>query len=159
MQSTKQAVFMLGEDGYSLDIIDVIGIEKVTIVNTVSSLPKNFKGVIILRGDKIPVYSLRRKFHLEEIETDDETRHIITSVDGVKIAFEVDKMAEIVQVEENQLNDIPIMVKEEDTSYMKSIIKVNNRLVIVLNPNGVISGDELIKVKAVINNDEKVNAK
>jgi purine-binding chemotaxis protein CheW len=159
MQSTKQAVFMLGEAGYSLDIIDVIGIEKVTTLNTVSSLPKNFKGVIILRGDKIPVYSLRRKFHLDDIDTDDETRHIISMVDGIKIAFEVDKMTEIVQVEEDQLNDVPTIVKEEDTSYMKSIIKVNDRLVIVLNPNGVLSADELNKVKAVINNDENVNEK
>lgn len=151
MQSTKQAVFMLGEDGYSLDIMDVIGIEKVTDIKPVSCLPKNFIGMILLRGDKIPVYSLRRKFGFEDIEPDDETRLIVTSVSGIKIAFEADKMAEIVQVEEDKLNEVPSIVKEKDTSYMKAVIKVNGRLVIAINPNGVIPEEDLNSLKALLN--------
>lgn len=154
MQSTKQAVFMLGEDGYSLDIMDVIAIEKIAAVRSVSSFPKNFKGVMVLRGDKIPVYSLRRKFGMEDIQTDDDTRLIITLVDGLKIGFEVDKMAEIVQVDETQVNDVPPIVKEEDTSYMKSVIKVDDRLILMLDPGGILPSEDFNMVKTVINNLE-----
>ncbi|HWT76170.1 MAG TPA: chemotaxis protein CheW, partial [Mobilitalea sp.] len=79
MKNTKQAIFQLGDESYGLDIMEVNTIEKFITVEQVSNSPKNMKGIIRLRGDIIPVYSLRRKFGLEDKEPDDESRYIITT--------------------------------------------------------------------------------
>lgn len=150
MQSTKQAVFMLGEEEYGLDIMDVNIIEKVIPVEPVASFPKNLKGIIRLRGDVIPVYSLRRKFGLEDIAADDDTRFIITNSNGNLVAYEVDRMMEIVQLEPDQILEAPSVVKNKDTSYMKAVTNVHDRLVIILNHDGILTEDEQSKIKAVI---------
>lgn len=150
MQSTKQAVFMLGEEEYGLDIMDVNIIEKVIPVEPVASFPKNLKGIIRLRGDVIPVYSLRRKFGLEDIAADDDTRFIITNSNGNPVAYEVDRMMEIVQLEPDQILEAPSVVKNKDTSYMKAVTNVHDRLVIILNHDGILTEDEQSKIKAVI---------
>jgi purine-binding chemotaxis protein CheW len=150
MQSTKQAVFMLGEEEYGLDIMDVNIIEKVIPVEPVSSFPKNLKGIIRLRGDIIPVYSLRRKFGLEDAEADDDTRFIITNSNGNLVAYEVDRMMEIVQFGPDQLYQTPSVVKSKDTSYIKAVTNVHDRLVILLNHDGILTEDEQSKIKAVI---------
>jgi purine-binding chemotaxis protein CheW len=150
MQSTKQAVFMLGEEEYGLDIMDVNIIEKVIPVEPVASFSKNFKGIIRLRGDVIPVYSLRRKFGLEDIAADDDTRFIITNSNGNPVAYEVDRMIEIVQLEPEQMIEAPSVVKNKDTSYMKAVTNVHDRLVIILNHDGILTEDEQSKIKAVI---------
>jgi purine-binding chemotaxis protein CheW len=108
------------------------------------------KGIINLRGDIIPVYSLKRKFGLEEKEADENTRFIITTSNGILIAYEVDKMVEIVQFEQEQLNEVPPIVKNKDTSYMKSVTNVHDRLVIILDHDGILTEEEQSKIKTVV---------
>lgn len=155
MQSTKQAVFMLGEEQYSLDIMEINIIEKVVAIEPVANFPKNLKGIIKLRGDIIPVYSLRRKFGLEDIASSPDTRFVITTSNGILTAYEVDKMNEITQVDENQLIEVPSIIKAKDTSYIKCITNVHDKLVLVLNNDGILSEDEQNKMKAVVNIQDK----
>ncbi len=150
MQSTKQALFMLGEEEYGLDIMDVNTIEKVITVEPVTKLSDLIKGVINIRGDIIPLYSLRRKFGLEDIDFDADTRYIITTSNGIKMAYEVDKVTEITMIEENQISEVPVILKAEDTSYVKAVANIGGRLVIVLNNDGILTEEEQNKIKAVI---------
>ena len=151
MQSTKQAVFMLGDKEFGLDIMEVNIIEKFMNIEPVSSFPDTLKGIIKLRGDVIPVYSLRRKFGLGDIQPDDETRFIITTSNDIQIAYEVDKMSEIVQFEENQMYEVPSIIKNKDTSYMKQVTSVDDRLIVILDQNGILTEEEQTKIKTVIN--------
>lgn len=150
MQSSKQAIFKLGVEEYSLDIMDVNTIEKGATIEPVSSFPQNVKGVIRLRGDVIPVYSLRKKFGMEDIESSVDTRYIVTTSNGIQTAYEVDKMAEIVQIEANQFIDVPSIIKDNDTTYIKSIANMNGRLVLNLDNNGILSEEEQNKMKVVL---------
>lgn len=151
MQSTKQAVFMLGDKEYGMDIMEVNMIEKFMNIEPVASFPNNLKGIIKLRGDVIPVYSLRRKFGLEDVAPTDDTRLIITTSNNIQIAYEVDKMSEIVLFEENQIYEVPAVVKSKDTSYMKLVTSIDDRLVVILDHDGILTEDEQNKIKAVIN--------
>lgn len=150
MQSTKQAIFSLGDEEYGFDIMDVNIIEKVIPIEPVASFPKNLKGIIKLRGDVIPVYSLRSKFGLADVEVNEDTRFIITTSNDILIAYEVDKMKEIVQFDANQLFDVPSIVKSKDTTYMKYVTNIEDRLVVVLNHDGILSEEEQNKIKAVV---------
>ncbi len=150
MQSTKQAVFLIGEEEYSLDIIDVVTIEKGIQVQQATDLPKNLKGIMNLRGNIIPVYSLRRKFGLDEVEPNVDTRYIISKSNGILTAYEVDRMLEIVDVTMQQVNEVPPVLKAKDTIYMKAVTNVNGHLVIILNSDGILSEEEQSKMKAVI---------
>lgn len=150
MQSTKQAVFMLGEEEYGLDIMDINIIEKIIPIEPVLGLPKNLKGIIRLRGDVIPVYSLRRKFGLEDIPADGDTRFIITTSNDILIAYEVDRMIEIAKIEPDQLYEVPPIVNSADTLYMKSITNLSDRLVVILNHDGILTEEEQKKIKSII---------
>jgi purine-binding chemotaxis protein CheW len=86
MQSTKQAIFMLGDEEYGMDIMDVNIIEKVIPIEPVAAFPNNLKGIVRLRGDIIPVYSLRRKFGMEDAPVDADTRFIIADSKGTLMA-------------------------------------------------------------------------
>lgn len=150
MQSFKQAIFKLGDEEYGMNIMDVNIIEKYIPTEPAVNLPKNSKGIIKLRGEVIPVYSLRRKFGLEDIEPNDDTRFIVTTSNGILTAYEVDKMMEIVQFEQEQIFEAPSIVKSKDTSYMKLITSVEDRLILNLDRDGILSEDEQNKIKTII---------
>ena len=147
MAATKQAVFQLGEEEYGLDIMEVNTVEKLTGLEKVANSPKNVKGIIRLRGDVIPVYSLRSKFGLEEKEPVHDTRLIITNSNGTLIAYEVDKMRGIENVEQEQLYEVPSVVKSKDTSYMKQVTSLNGQLIILMDHNGILTLEELEGLK------------
>lgn len=151
MEGTKQAVFAIGDEEYGFDIMDVNTIEKVIPIEPAANFPKNFKGIIRLRGDVIPVYSLRRKFGMEDIEVSDDMRFIITTSNDVQVAYEVDRMKEIMDFEPGQIYEAPTIVKSRDTAYMKMVTNAEDRLIIVLNQNGILSDEELNKMKAALN--------
>ncbi len=147
---TKQAVFILGDREYGMDIMEVNIIEKYMNIEPVAGFSNNLKGIIRLRGDVIPVYSLRRKFGLPDIQPDDDTRFIITTSNGIQIAYEIDKMTEIVEFEEEQVFEVPSIVKNKDTSYMKKVSNVDDRLIVILDQNSILSEDEQSKIMKVI---------
>jgi purine-binding chemotaxis protein CheW len=149
IQMMKQAIFMLGEEEYGLDIMDISIIEKVIPVETAAGLSGNFKGIINLRGDIIPVYSLRRRFGLEDIAYDDDTRFIITSSYGKLVAYEVDRVVEIIQIESDKLLDVPEIAINKESNYMKNVINYDGHLVIILDHDRIITEEEQVIVQKV----------
>lgn len=146
MESTKQAIFKLGNDVYGMDIMSIKAIEKPIPVEKVKKAPNNVIGMIDLRGDRIPVYSLRRKFGLEDRETDLDTRLLITISNNIPIAYEVDKMEDITELTEEQLLDQPSLFKSKNTAYMKAVTKNNDRLIILMDEDGILAEDEIDKI-------------
>jgi purine-binding chemotaxis protein CheW len=59
-------------------------------------------------------------------------------------------MLEIVQFEEDQTFDVPSIIKSKDTTYMKQVTSIDDRLIVVLEHDGILSEDEQSKIKAVI---------
>ncbi|HHU71020.1 MAG TPA: purine-binding chemotaxis protein CheW [Clostridiales bacterium] len=150
MESTKQAIFKLGDDVYGMDIMNIKSIENPIPVEKVKKAPDNIIGMIDLRGDRLPVYSLRRKFGLEDKETDADTRLLITNSNNIPIAYEVDKMEEITVLMEDQVLDQPSIFKSNNTSYMKAITKKDDRLIILMDEDGILAEDEKEKIGALL---------
>ncbi len=153
MQGTKQAVFMLGEEEYSFDIMDINTVEKVIPIRPMEGFTKCLKGIINLRGSIVPVYSLRKKFGMDEIPTDDDSRFIVLKSNGFLVAYEVDRMKEILQLEEDQVYETPALIKNASTSYIKAITKVDNRLIVLLNYDGILSEEEKEEVRTMLSQE------
>lgn len=140
---TKHAIFQIGEEVYGLDIMEINTVEKYIPVENAANAPKNVKGIIRLRGDVLPVYSLRRKFNLEEREPDQDTRLIITKSNGLMIAYEADRMLGIQDLEPEQLNEVPPILESKNTSYLKQITNLDGKLVALMDHDGILSVEEL----------------
>lgn len=145
--STKQAVFQLNGEDYGLDIIEVSTIEKDIDINKIANSPSNVKGKINLRGREIPVYSLRRKFGIEDKNQDKDTRYLIIDVKGMDIAFEVDQVKGILDIDSSDIFDVPSVIKCNDTSYIKSIAKVDDGLILLLDSSFLLSNEEMDALK------------
>lgn len=147
MQSTKQVIFQLGDIQFGFDIMNVITIEKGIHVEPVPNSSKSIQGIISLRGDIIPVYNLRYKFGLEDSAKSENTRFIITTNNGTMIAYEVDKIIRIIQIEPEQQKEVPTIIENSDTSYYNSVVNLDGKLIYLLNNDGILSEEEQDKVK------------
>ena len=138
----KPVVFLLGKEMYGVDINLVQSIEKDLNVVPVPNSQSYIKGIVNMRNEVIPVYSLARKFGKEQEATAEST--IIISSGGLKLALEVDEVLEI-----NDILPMPSMLVKADTQYLDRVANVDGKLILLLDVEKLLSDDEAEDVKKI----------
>lgn len=144
----KAVVCNLDKQLFGIDISMVVGIEKEQQVVVVPNSVDYIKGIMNLRGEIIPIYSLRRKFGMKEAEG--ETQFIIVKVGDMPLAIEVDGVGEIFQADETTLFDTPKIVISKDTRYITKVINDKGRLILLIDVEKLLSDDEIAGINNII---------
>lgn len=154
MSDMKPVVFTLENEVYGIDINLVSAIEKAQKVMSVPNAPSYIKGIINLRGDVIPVYDIRNKFGLGS-KGSESSKLIITKTNNMLVAFEVDEVKEIKDIKEEDISDAPDIVLSKATSYISKIAKLEDRMIIILDAQKLITKEEIQGVQNVIKEANK----
>lgn len=149
----KPVVFKIENELFGVDINLVQSIEKQMNVIPVPNAVSYVKGIINLRGEVVPVYSLKKKFGMPDEQAADSM--IIINTGSVKIALEVDQVVEIDDIGADQIADMPSMVKKKDTLYLDRVANVNGHLIILLDVKKLLSETESASVKQLADDMQK----
>ncbi|MGE5431129.1 MAG: chemotaxis protein CheW [Syntrophomonadaceae bacterium] len=154
VQDTKQhesiiqlVGFNLGKECYGVDIKRIKEINRMTEITRVPRAPGFIEGVINLRGSVIPVINLRKKVKMPPREYDKDTRIIIVELAGKTIGFIVDAVKEVLRIPESLLVPPPTLAVGKNADYITSVAKVEDELVILLDPDKVLSREETEKLE------------
>ncbi|MBQ9120173.1 MAG: purine-binding chemotaxis protein CheW [Lachnospiraceae bacterium] len=147
--ATKQVIFKLGEEEYGMDITLVNAIENYTGVVPIPNAPAYILGILNLRGEVIPVYSLRKKFGMPETGPTESTQLLIARKDGMAVAYKVDSVSEILEVADSEFQEIPTIVKNVDTRYAVGVVNKKDRLIVLLDSENILNVSESEAVKQV----------
>jgi purine-binding chemotaxis protein CheW len=150
MASLQQVIFRLDHEEYGLNIMQVNGIEKYQEVVKVPNAPKYIEGIINLRGEVLPIYSLRKKFNLELKEVNDDTKIIVVNTNDMMIGFVVDSVTEILQIEEDTIEPAPKIVTGVNRKYIKSVAKQEGRMIILIDIDLIVSDEEKAELEEVV---------
>jgi purine-binding chemotaxis protein CheW len=130
--SQQLVVFSLGSEEYALPIGSVHEIIRYTEPRTVASDAAWIRGVIGLRGKIIPIFDLASRMELEHVGSEPGKIVIVESGTG-QVGVMVDEVEEVLTVSSEQLEDVPTA----NSDSIEAIAKIEDRLVILLNPAGL----------------------
>lgn len=136
--SLQYIVVNIGNEQYGINIKYIDNIVRAQRITRVPKAQSYYKGVINLRGEIIPVMSIRIKLGLEEVEFTDKTRIIIVKVENASIGIIVDQVKEVVTLDEGSIENIAPDVNDEFSSYINAIGKNKGELITLLDIVGVI---------------------
>ena len=138
INETKQYIVVkLDGEQYGIDISFIDNIVRMQQITRVPKAQSYFAGVINLRGEIIPVMSLRLRFGLPEKETTNSTRIIIIKPENnAKIGILVDEVREVVSLEEE---DIEKAEYDELGINLLGVGKYKETLISLLNIKAIIS--------------------
>lgn len=146
----KYLTFTLGEEVYGLEILkvqEIIGLMKMT---RIPKVPSFIRGVINLRGKVIPVVELRLKFALEATPDNERTCIIVLYVERngtpVTMGILVDSVSEVLDIAADQVEDAPSFGAAVDTDFLLGIGKVAHKVVMMLDVDRVLTGEDLALV-------------
>lgn len=137
--TTQFIVVRLGDEQYGIDIQYVDNIVRMQHITRVPNVQDYLKGVINLRGEVIPVMSIRVKMELPLDEYTKSTRIIILKLEQQgNIGVIVDEVKEVVTLENSQIDKVAYDSKEEKDNFIFAIGKYENGgLISLLDLNAV----------------------
>jgi purine-binding chemotaxis protein CheW len=138
----KVIIFRLNDEEYGLEIDQVRSIERVSHITRIPNTSSYIKGVINLRGIVTPIVDLRNRFDIESIEDSDNTRVIIICVNDIEIGIIVDAANEVIELEETNIEPPPKVIGDVEAEFIRGVIKVGNRLLILLHLHKVLNLQE-----------------
>lgn len=133
--TTRQyIVIKLGSEQYGININYIDNIVRMQKITRVPKAQPYFKGVINLRGEIVPVMSLRLKFGLPDDEITDKTRIIIIKLEQqATVGIIVDQVNEVVTLDEDSIEKTTVDANNDMASYISAIGKSKGELISLLS--------------------------
>jgi purine-binding chemotaxis protein CheW len=142
-------IFKLANEDYGLPISKVQEINRMVTVTKLPQTPDFMEGIINLRGRIIPVVDLRKRFGFAAQEYQDATRIIVVDISGQTVGIIVDAVHEVVKLAGESI-ELPPSNFAMDVQFVQGIGKLDDRLVIVLDIDRIMTTDESIMLKAIV---------
>lgn len=146
----KIIVFQLKEKEYAIPVSQVRSIEKVQYVTRVPGTVSFVKGVINLRGLVTPIIDLRSRFELEENPYNESSRVIICALDDMEVGLIVDAANDVIDIPAQSIEPAPEIVGVLEAEYIEGVIKIDKRLLILLNLEKVLNEQLLNEVNGIV---------
>jgi purine-binding chemotaxis protein CheW len=142
--STEQQLvsFDLATESYGVDIGAVREIIRLQKITNVPRTPEFVEGVINLRGKVIPVVDLRKRFGLPVGDQSAENRIVVVDIGGQDIGVIVDAVNEVLRIFSDSVEPPSSVITTADPDYLMGIAKVDNKLLILLDLESVLSAEE-----------------
>lgn len=164
---SQYLTFKLGNEEYALDVADVREVleQRLNHVTKIPRTPDYLRGVINVRGSVVPVVDMRLKFNMKETEETIDTCIIVIEVllDGSRdgrttiLGVLADSVQEVVDLEPEQIEPAPEIGNQLKTEFIKGIGKKDDKFIIILKINKILTSKELHQVNKTASGVSKEN--
>jgi len=148
-QNQYLTFFLAGEE-YGVSILDVQEVRVWDGVTTIPNAPPYVKGVLDLRGVIVPIIDLRMRFNMETAEYDETTVIVVLKIEVADkqhiIGIVVDAVSDVLDVNEDQQKAAPEFETSGNTEFISGLATVNNKMVILLDTNKLLTRKEIAAI-------------
>ena len=135
-------VVKIGREQYGIDISYVDNIVRMQKITRVPKAQTYFKGIINLRGEIVPVMSVRKRMGLEDDVFTNASRIIILKIEQQgSLGIVVDEVKEVVTLGADQIDKVSYNKKMDQDTFINGIGKNGEELISLFNINSII-GEE-----------------
>ncbi|WP_028575340.1 chemotaxis protein CheW [Desulfonatronovibrio hydrogenovorans] len=134
--------FSIGGEEFGVEILTVQEIIRMLEITRVPKAPEFVEGVINLRGKVIPIIDLRKRFGLESKSHDKNTRIVVIEINKMIVGFVVDSVSEVLRIPADTVEPPPPVVAGLDSEYISGVGKLEDRLLILLDLDRLLSREE-----------------
>lgn len=137
-------VFRAGNEEFGVNIDAVREIIKMSMITPIPESPDFIKGIVNVRGEIVTTIDIKSRFDLQQTE-DVEAKHIVvTKQEDNLFGLIVDEVIEVLRIMKKEIKSTPNLIDKINEKYIKGIISHDNRLIILLDLEQVLSYQELV---------------
>ncbi len=144
-------IFELAGEHFGIEIAVVESIVKLQEITKVPQAADYMEGITNLRGTVLPVIDLEKRFGIPVHERTRETRIVVVNLGSLKIGMIVSAVSEVLTIDDALIEPAPALVTTVNSRFITGIARVENRLIILLDLNLVLSEEEREKAASMVN--------
>ena len=152
-------VFKIGNEEFAANAGKVQRILEMQEITSVPQAPVYMKGVINLMGRVLPVVDARLKLGMEQKEADTNTCIIVLEINKesevVETGLVVDNVQSVIEIQKEEIKDPPSIGMNINSDYIQGMVEQNNKFIMLLNVDKVLSSGEIIKLQSSIDAQKK----
>jgi len=135
---SKYIIFKINKEVYAIDVKSVNNIIQMPKITQVPSSPKYYRGVINLRGEIIPVMSLRRRMNYDDDCFTNSSRIIILNIgEDNLLGIVVDEVNEVLDISSKDIEQ-PSQFIKNDASVVSGVGKIGDMIISILSVDSMI---------------------
>ena len=143
-EEVQMVVFMIQDEEFGVEISQVKEILKLVPITRMPKSPEFIEGVINLRGQIITVVDLAKRFTLASKGNTENTRIMVIEVGDNTVGMIVDSVSEVLRLPLKNIEKTPALIETTvHERYLKGVGKFEDRLLILLDLNEILTSDEL----------------
>jgi purine-binding chemotaxis protein CheW len=135
--------FRLGGEEYGIDILKVQEIRSYEPPTRIANAPAFVKGVVNLRGVIVPIVDLRLRLGCASAEYSALTVVIVLNVKGRVVGAVVDSVSDVLELAKDAIKPAPEMASAVDASFITGIGSVGERMLILMDIEGLMASEEM----------------
>lgn len=142
LKGVKILIFDLNGEDYAIDIQNI---ERILGYEEPTKLPENadfVRGVINYENSILPVLSLSKRFGFEGDVENEQQKIIVVKKEDKKFGVIVDNVHEVRDIKAEDLEDSVLESSMVTRRYIKGMIRLDRKIVIVLDVGSILSEDE-----------------
>jgi purine-binding chemotaxis protein CheW len=140
---TQLVSFLVEGEEYGVEVLRVREIIRMTAITRMPNTPAHVEGIINLRGQVIPIISMRKRFGVSDREYCSRTRIIVMDVGGGLTGFIVDAVSEVIRIHGSEIQPPPSVVSGGmGQEFITGVINHAERLLVVMDIDRMFSDEE-----------------
>ncbi|PLX93352.1 MAG: chemotaxis protein CheW [Desulfuromonas sp.] len=133
--------FSLGEEEYALDIEGIQEIIKPRDVTDIPRVPDFILGIISLRGIIIPVFDLKKRLKLGQVDISTSARIVVCRQGDRCAGLLVDRITQVLSMPAGKIEPPPAVLYGLDRALVEGVGRHQGRMMILLNPVSVLDAE------------------
>ena len=131
--SETYILFEVAGTSYAVASREILHMEMVETVTPVPNAAPFVDGIVLSRGQVVPVVNLRARFGFERIALDLRTRLVVVQTEGRVLGLLVDSAREFVDLGADAIQPPHVAMASATGAYVAGVATRNDRIVLVLD--------------------------
>ena len=142
--------FSLNNEEFALDIFRVREINKMIKITVIPNAAGYVEGIINLRGTVIPVINLNEKLNMTYQNKLDASEIIVVEIKNQLVGLIVDNVNQVIRISSDDISETPEAAVNLNFDINYSVVNLDDRLIILLNIDSLLSRSELSDLQQAV---------
>lgn len=124
--------FLMADTSFGINVLKVREIINPVSITKIPHSHPNVEGIIELRGEVLPVISLRKALSIEEGSSYQEDKFIVAEFNGMKVILRVDHVTQIHRLSWSQMEK-PASLNQGFEDHVTGVIKKQEKMILLVD--------------------------
>jgi purine-binding chemotaxis protein CheW len=143
MEKETYLTFLVGKEYFAVNVKNVLEVLEHQRITKVPQTPSHILGILNFRGSILPVVDTNCKFGLPQSDTDLRkliiVYDLITDEKSFNIAATADKVKDVIEVSQEEIQTVPEMGIRYDNQYITGTVRREDDFILMLDINKILT--------------------